>query len=240
MDSSNSTSVREKNELPYPVVASAWDTSQTDSECVGTAHIVVVGDLGVGKTSILLRFMENRFISDHEPTIGVDFREKVVECDAVAVNVVLVDTAGQERYHALTKSFYRSASGVMLVFDQSCEESFSHIPDWLQRTREASFVADLPCLLIGNKADLPDEQRVISHERAEKLAKTLGLSYVETSAATGDGIVPSILWLVRDVLRSMPTGDGLDDVDTKLLAGMPTRGKPKRPDNQYSWRTCSC
>eukprot|EP01035_Chromulina_nebulosa_P028997 gene28997-38363_t len=93
--------------------------------------LVVIGDTGVGKSCLLLRFADETFTENHVSTIGVDFRFRTVKVDKKTVKLQIWDTAGQERFRTITSAYYRGADGIIIVYDVSCEESFNHINDWL-------------------------------------------------------------------------------------------------------------
>ena len=117
--------------------------------------IIALGDSGVGKTSIFKRFAHNKFDEDTLSTIGLAFAEKELTLkNKDKIKLKLVDTGGQERYRALTKSYYKNADGVLLVFAHNDQESFDHIIDWIKSFDENTNDKDIPKYLIGNKNDL--------------------------------------------------------------------------------------
>ncbi|NXG64371.1 RAB42 protein, partial [Hemiprocne comata] len=148
-------------------------------------RVIVLGDAAVGKSSLLRCFAEGpgggrSGAATPGPTVGVELYSRTVPLPpAGRAKLQLWDTAGQERFRSITRSFYRSAAGVLLVFDLTNRASFEHVPDW---HREAT-AGDHPpaCVLVGHKCDLVAE-RAVSAEEAERLATTLGMTFVETSA----------------------------------------------------------
>ncbi len=92
--------------------------------------LLLIGDTGVGKTSLLLRFADDRFSFDHIPTIGIDFKIKTIEIEGRLCKLQLWDTAGQERFRTITSAYYRGASGVLVVYDVTDKNSFATIPSW--------------------------------------------------------------------------------------------------------------
>lgn len=126
--------------------------------------MVLIGDTGVGKSCILLRFADDTFTENHISTIGVDFRFRTVKIDKKVVKLQCWDTAGQERYRTITSSYYRGADGIILVYDVTNEESFRHLNEWLvEINRYAN--DDVSKLIVGNKNDLPN--KVVSSERVQ-------------------------------------------------------------------------
>ena len=94
--------------------------------------LVLIGDSGVGKSSLLLRFADDSFSENYISTIGVDFRFKTLAVDGKAVKLQIWDTAGQERFKTITGAYYRGADGIMMVFDKTNQDSFKHIPQWME------------------------------------------------------------------------------------------------------------
>lgn len=124
-------------------------------------QLVVIGDTGVGKSCILLRFADDTFTENKISTIGVDFRFRTVKVDKRVVKLQIWDTAGQERFRTITSAYYRGADGIILVYDVTSMESFNHVNDWL--TEVNRYASENTCkLLVGNKIDKPD--RVVPTE----------------------------------------------------------------------------
>lgn len=147
---------------------------------------VVIGDTGVGKSCLLLQFVDRRFSAVHDLTIGVDFGSRIIDLDGERVKLQIWDTAGQESFRSIARSYYRDAAGALLVFDVTRRETFKHLEKWLQETRQ--FASQQICItLVGNKTDL-NKKRAITREEAEEFAKEFDLSYIETSAKTADGV----------------------------------------------------
>ncbi len=151
---------------------------------------IVVGDGGVGKTALTLRFSKGFFTEDYKMTIGVDFHVKTISIDTsegpIKCKLQLWDTGGQERFSSIRPMYYRGSLGTILVFDLTNSASFEHLPQWIEEVR-ANIKAEIPVLLIGNKSDLLD-QRAVSSEEISKFTNDLNLYYMETSAKTGDGV----------------------------------------------------
>jgi small GTP-binding protein len=125
-------------------------------------QLVLIGDNGVGKSCLLLRFADNTFTENFISTIGVDFRFRTLKVEKKIIKLQIWDTAGQERYRTITSAYYRGADGIIMVYDVTNEESFNHINEWfLEVNRYAS--EDTCKLIVGNKTDLPD--KVISTEK---------------------------------------------------------------------------
>jgi Ras-related protein Rab-1A len=151
---------------------------------------IVVGDGGVGKTALTLRFSKGFFTEDYKMTIGVDFHVKTISIDtangSIRCKLQLWDTGGQERFSSIRPMYYRGSLGVVLVFDLTNSDSFEHLPQWIEEVR-ANVKAEIPLLLVGNKSDLID-QRIVSMDEINRFTRDFNLYYMETSAKTGDGV----------------------------------------------------
>lgn len=148
--------------------------------------LVIVGDAGVGKSSLLIRFTDGNFSKHYISTIGVDFRFKTLKINGKFVKLQIWDTAGQERFKTITKAYYRGADGVILVYDVTSPESFDHVASWLEQVEKYAN-EDTVKLIVGNKADLVDEKKVDS-DRARAFGAKFSIDVVETSAKTADNV----------------------------------------------------
>lgn len=138
-----------------------------------TLKYLVVGDSGVGKTSLLVRYCEDTFQSDYLSTIGVDFKIKRIELEGCQVTLNIWDTAGQERFRNITKSFYKGAHGIVLTYSITDPNSFSHIESWIEQIREVGN-SDTNMILVGSKSDLEQERKIPTKQGAH-LAHQYGL-----------------------------------------------------------------
>merc|ERR1712112_94651 len=125
-----------------------------DNDVLTTLKILIIGDSGAGKSSLLLRFTDDTFDPEQAATIGVDFKVKTLNVDGNRAKLAIWDTAGQERFRTLTPSYYRGAQGVIVVYDVTNRESFSKIENWLTELETYSTNQDLVKMLVGNKCDL--------------------------------------------------------------------------------------
>ncbi|CAH6786668.1 Rab26 [Phodopus roborovskii] len=146
--------------------------------------VMLVGDSGVGKTCLLVRFKDGAFLAGtFISTVGIDFRNKVLDVDGTKVKLQIWDTAGQERFRSVTHAYYRDAHALLLLYDITNKDSFDNIQAWLTEIQEYA-QQDVVLMLLGNKVDSTQE-RVVKREDGEKLAKEYGLPFMETSAKTG-------------------------------------------------------
>jgi Ras-related protein Rab-7A len=155
----------------------------------GMIKMLVIGDSGVGKTSIINQFVNREFSTRYNPTIGTDWLSRQVELDGKFLTVQIWDTAGQERFRALGRSFYRNTEICAIVYDITSESSFASLGEWHEnfinfageRSEEA------PILLLGNKVD-EASMRVVAPERAQTIAEEKGMLFFEVSAKTSEGV----------------------------------------------------
>eukprot|EP01098_Paradermamoeba_levis_P003678 TRINITY_DN1648_c0_g1_i1.p1 TRINITY_DN1648_c0_g1~~TRINITY_DN1648_c0_g1_i1.p1 ORF type:complete len:192 (-),score=34.70 TRINITY_DN1648_c0_g1_i1:185-760(-) len=162
--------------------------SQPKKEGVNTAKpedehfykLLLIGDSGVGKSCLLVRFSDGVFTESFISTIGVDYKMKTMDIDGVQVKLQIWDTAGQERFRTITQNYYRNAHGIIVVYDITDEGSFDNVNKWV-REIDISAGSDIPKLLVGNKADL-EQKRQVPTEKGQELANNLGVPFVETSA----------------------------------------------------------
>ena len=168
-----------------------------DQKC----QLLIIGDATVGKTSILNRFSDGTFNSNYLATVGLENITKDEIIDDKTIRIKIWDTAGQERYKSLTKSFFRNAEGVMLVYDVTNLETYDNLKFWLQSIQNnmSSDMGEIPIIIIGNKIDC--DEREVKVEEAENFWKEQGYPYFETSAKTGENIDKTIKFLVKKVIN---------------------------------------
>uniref|UniRef100_A0A8D0BCK3 RAB42, member RAS onco family n=1 Tax=Salvator merianae TaxID=96440 RepID=A0A8D0BCK3_SALMN len=195
-------------------------------------RILLLGDSTVGKTSLLRRYTERCFVPAPCPTVGVEFYSRMMELPpGIRVKLQLWDTAGQERFRCITRSFYRNAVGVLLVFDMTNRRSFENIFDWYN---EVTNVMDkVVFLLVGHKSDLHCVNRV-TVEEAEGLAMSLGTRFIETSAKDNvnvDLAFETMANAVYEALRQKEIDlqegwDGVKVIHKKRTSSLQRRKKP--------------
>ncbi|CAL9736728.1 ras-related protein Sec4p [Monosporozyma servazzii] len=141
--------------------------------------ILLIGDSGVGKSCLLVRFVEDKFSPSFITTIGIDFKIKTVDINGKKVKLQLWDTAGQERFRTITTAYYRGAMGIILVYDVTDERTFANVKQWFKTVNDHAN-DDAQLLLVGNKSDM--DTRIVTYEQGEALAQELGLPFIESSA----------------------------------------------------------
>ena len=143
--------------------------------------VLIVGESGVGKSCLLLRFTEGIFNENYISTIGVDFKIRTINLNGSVIKLQIWDTAGQERFRAITKSYYHGSHGIVIVYDITDRKSFEKVSDWFLQIQTSEPNEDSCKILIGNKCDLEDK-REVSSEEGEALAREYNVPFMETSA----------------------------------------------------------
>ena len=169
-----------------------------------SVKFIIVGDSSVGKSNILLRFSRNVFDPGHQATLGIEFANKHLIYNNTDYLIQIWDTAGQENFRSVTRAYYKASAVAMVVYDITKEETFEHIQAWLKDCKELAPRTVL-LVLIGNKSDLED-QRVITKERGEYLAKENNMMFFETSALNGNGIEEAFKKSIEAVDQKIRSG----------------------------------
>ncbi|XP_020913173.1 ras-related protein Rab-37 [Exaiptasia diaphana] len=160
--------------------------------------VMLLGDSGVGKTCLLVRFKDGAFLSgSFISTVGIDYKNKIVELEGSKIKLQIWDTAGQERFRSITHAYYRDSHALLLLYDVTNESSFENIRAWLAEIYEYAS-QDVIIMLLGNKADL-SKQRAVTREQGEKLAKDHNVAFMETSAKTGLNVDLAFMAIARDI-----------------------------------------
>ncbi|CAD5211520.1 unnamed protein product [Bursaphelenchus okinawaensis] len=188
-------------------------------------RVILIGDSTVGKSSLLRYFIETRTAGISDPTVGVDFYARLVEIKPDhRVKLQLWDTAGQEKFKAITKSYYRNSAGVIIVYDITNRKSFDNVKEWLAEA-EANVGGPNPSqcvfLLVGHKADLEDKREVL-FEEGEYFAKYHKIKFIETSAMNGDNVNEAFQVVAREINArlengQLPLNDGWDGIKGGLI-----------------------
>jgi len=163
--------------------------------------LVLLGDAGVGKTSLVYRFIENRFSRDFKSTLGVNLLKKKVSIDNVLISAQIWDLGGQEAYRKLRKLYLEGSQGALIVFDVLNQKSFDNLEDWVKSVIDIRGDKN-PMVLIANKIDM-EEHRIIKKPQAEEYAKKYNMKLIETSAATGTNVESAFNELIKQIVASV-------------------------------------
>jgi len=165
--------------------------------------LVLIGDSGVGKSCLLLRFADDTYTESHISTIGVDFKIRTIQLDGKTIKLQIWDTAGQERFRTITSSYYRGAHGIIVVYDTTDNESFEHVKTWLHEIdRYAS--ENVNKLLVGNKSDLTTKRQVDT-EVAKAFAGEVNIPFLETSAKNATNVEDAFMTMAGEIKKRMAT-----------------------------------
>ena len=149
--------------------------------------LLKIGDQFVGKSSIINRYIDDKFNEDIKPTLGIDFKTKMIQKGENLIKISIYDTAGEEKYRHLIKNYYNGSNGILLVFDITDKNSFDNLNFWLDELEKNCNLNNLYIFLVGNKTDLKKERKV-SYDEAKNFADMKKIPYIEISAKTGDNI----------------------------------------------------
>lgn len=210
-----------------------------DSEEYDQIHkILLIGDSGVGKSSLVRQFVHEGFDPVYVSTIGVDFRIRTLVMDGLKVKMQIWDTAGQCRFRSITQSYYRGASGILLVFDLTNYESFLSLPSWLADvSRYASETVRI--LLVGNKNDTPPCHRAVVSVDAQAFATEHGLQYVETSAKNIKDVEAAFLSMSSHICKGQRASPSAAELLAHPASSPPACVGVPLPDNcEPSFLSC--
>ena len=195
-----------------------------------TYKILILGDSTVGKTAFIVRFCEGKFEEDSLTTIGLDSKVKFISRQDKKIQLQIWDTAGQERFRSLSKSWYKGADGILLMYDISNYDSFKHIKNWINdiKTNISIPFEKLALIVIGHKSDLPDEKRKVDKNDIQTFENSHGIKIIEASAKIDKNVNESMIALIDKMLElgvgKIKTGDE-DEDDNKKLSLKKTKKK---------------
>jgi len=184
---------------------------------------LLIGDSGVGKSCLLLRFADDTYTESYISTIGVDFKIRTIELDGKTIKLQIWDTAGQERFRTITSSYYRGAHGIIVVYDVTDQESFNNVKQWLQEIDRYA-CETVNKLLVGNKCDLTTK-KVVDYTTAKEYADQLGIPFLETSAKNATNVEQAFMTMAAEIKNrvgppppSGPTGQVKIESSTPITA----------------------
>ena len=180
--------------------------------------ILFLGSVDVGKTSIILRYVNDKIYKDQKSTIGIDYKTKTIEYKTKKINLKIFDTSGQERFKALTRNYYQGSDGIIMVFDIKRKKTFEDITYWMEEVTKTCDKNKIGLVLVGNKNDGNMNERKTSKEEGIKVSDIYDFKYIETSALINDNIKECFDLLLHSIFekRNIKTRD-LNDKNKILL-----------------------
>ena len=161
---------------------------------------LVIGNSGIGKSCLLIRFTDDTFSDSYVTTIGVDFKIKTLDIDGKSCKLQIWDTAGQERFRNIISSYYRGAQGIMLVYDITDLESFQNLNSWLIEI-EKNASKNVYKILVGNKCDMENERKV-TVEQGKDFAAQYGMKFFETSAKNSTNVNEAFITMTQEIMKN--------------------------------------
>jgi small GTP-binding protein len=189
--------------------------------------ILTLGDTLVGKSSIVLRFSDNRFDDNQLATIGIDYKTKYIKVKDASVKVLLWDTAGQEKFRNIARQYYKGANGVLLIYDVCDRKTYERIGFWMDELKQNNEIEQLYIISVGNKIDL-EEKRVVAREEAEKYAEDNNINYLEVSAKTGEGILDLFNEVTKGTMDKVFNDQDNNEDKEKIKTYLDTNNNRKR------------
>uniref|UniRef100_A0A0K0FE09 Ras-related protein Rab-14 (inferred by orthology to a human protein) n=1 Tax=Strongyloides venezuelensis TaxID=75913 RepID=A0A0K0FE09_STRVS len=210
-------------------------------------RIILIGDSTVGKSSLLKYFSDGRFAEISDPTVGVDFYTRIVTLEnGLRIKLQLWDTAGQEKFKSITRSYYRNSVGVIIAYDIQQRQSFENVEKWLVEAQDnvgGPFPGNCVFQLVGHKSDL-HSQREVMYEEGSCFAKYHDMKFIETSACTGENVEECFLMITREIYKRFEKGelqltDGWDGIKSAQLIGYDAISLCEDDEEFYN-KSCAC
>jgi len=179
------------------MLADSFDEGNKDQPELAIKTLVI-GDSRVGKTSLLLKYVDKSFPDEHISTIGVEYKEKLITKDGFNIRLQIWDTAGEERFRSITKSIYKNTHGVLFVYDITQKDTFANVKHWIKDTENID--REIRGVIVGNKIDLPD--RVISKTDLDEIGEKYKMPVIETSAKEGTNVNECFELLIDELFKN--------------------------------------
>lgn len=188
------------------------------SEAEKSIKIVVVGESGVGKTDYISRFCDNKYLPETQMTIGVDFKTKRVRLSDEKYKICAWDTAGAMKFRSITKAYFKGANAIIICYDITNSQTFNEVPCWI--TSIKSVDDTIPCMIVGTKCDLSDNQRQVTTEEGFNLARSHGYLFYEVSSLNSTDVYLSFMSLVEKVESTNKLKETIEKNDRKKVANI--------------------
>lgn len=190
--------------------------------------LVIIGDSAVGKTNILLRFVNDQYKISHITTIGVDYKVKIIPIDGINIKMQIWDTAGQERFKTITETYYKGSAGIVFVYSVTDRKTFTNISSWIKQVNETQ-PENISKIIVANKCDCSQAQRQVSLSQGKKLADSYGIQFVETSAKEDINILKLFTIIGTEIkAKLMETENQGNNLGHSLKLNGIDKGMPKK------------
>ena len=173
--------------------------------------VILIGDSAVGKTNIMSKYLKNQFMEDSKATVGVEFGSKLFNINGHNIKAQIWDTAGQEKYKAITGAYYKGSKGAFVVYDITKKDTFDSVDKWIHDLKSTGD-PKMTIMIIGNKLDLEHKREVLK-EQGEEKARSFGCAFLETSAFSGDNIEKGFEMMISEIFKKYGN-DSLEDDDS--------------------------
>lgn len=197
--------------------------------------LMIIGDSGVGKTSLLMKYTDNTFHTSTIQTIGIDFKLKHIDIDGQKIKLQILDTAGQERFYSITKAHLRNAMGFILVYDVTNRQSFESLSYWLSQIQTFQIDSSRPIIIVGNKNDTTNKLIYDSEVKSRYPTLTTFL----TSAKDGNGVDDIFEYISRNIIKQKINNNNIDNINFESINLLPHKYK-KNNKNKKSIKDCKC
>ena len=172
--------------------------------------VILIGDSAVGKTNIMSKYLKNQFMEDSKATVGVEFGSKLFNINGHNIKAQIWDTAGQEKYKAITGAYYKGSKGAFVVYDITKKDTFDSVDKWIHDLKSTGD-PKMTIMIIGNKLDLEHKREVLK-EQGEEKARSFGCAFLETSAFSGDNIEKGFEMMISEIFKKYGN-DSIEDDD---------------------------
>ena len=204
-----------------------------DEEYEMMVKVIIIGDSSVGKTNIMNKYLKNEFLEDSKATVGVEFGSKLFKIEGHNIKAQIWDTAGEEKYKAITGAYYKGSKGAFVVYDITRKESFDSVDRWINDLKSTGD-SKMTIILIGNKCDLEDK-REVPKEKGEEKARSFGCAFLETSALSGNNIEKGFEMMISEIFKKF----GNESIDEEVLVSV-ERGEELKLDKKEEQKKKGC
>ena len=192
--------------------------------------LLLLGNKAVGKSSFIIRYCDDRFEKNLLSTSGIDLRNKKIRKNNKDINLKIYDTAGQERFRAICKNYFKSADGILLLYAIDDLDTFKAIKEWIQSIEEYVDLEEIGLIVVGNKCDVPEDKKQVNNLMKEELEKEIKCKILEASAKDNINVNESFEMLLDKIyeVRSRETFN--DNLRNTQMLKNPTKSDKKRPN----------